>query len=215
MRSGPGAPGKAYTPKVPIAIFLLFRGELPNIKRPAHEADSRVRTQPAVSHRTAALARRHGVGAAGRGRKRTGSGRRAEALEGHRWAWTPSGSIASPSWTRNGNIIETWTQWDKIFKRPHFVTINPYDPEKHVWVVDDHMHAIYKFTHDGKTAGADHRHANGEGRGRHALQPSDVPRLAAGQHHVRRRRLQRHARRQVRQGRQIPDGLGHEGHAAE
>ena len=41
-------------------------------------------------------------------------------------------------------------QWDKIFKRPHFVTINPYDPEKHVWVVDDHMHAIYKFSHDGK-----------------------------------------------------------------
>ena len=50
----------------------------------------------------------------------------------------------------NGNIVESWTQWDKIFKRPHFVTINPYDPEKHVWVVDDHMHAIYKFTHDGK-----------------------------------------------------------------
>ena len=30
------------------------------------------------------------------------------------------------------------------------VAINPYDPEKHVWVVDDHMHAIYKFSHDGK-----------------------------------------------------------------
>ena len=43
-----------------------------------------------------------------------------------------------------------WTQWDKIFKRPHFVAINPYDPEKHVWIVDDHMHAIYKFSHDGK-----------------------------------------------------------------
>ncbi len=51
----------------------------------------------------------------------------------------------------NGNIVEQWTQWDKIFKRPHFIAINPYDPEKHVWVVDDHMHAIYKFTHDGKT----------------------------------------------------------------
>ena len=33
---------------------------------------------------------------------------------------------------------------------PHSVNINPYDPEKHVWVVDDHMHAIYKFSHDGK-----------------------------------------------------------------
>ena len=50
----------------------------------------------------------------------------------------------------SGKIIETWSQWDKIFKRPHFVTINPYDPEKLIWVVDDHMHAIYKFSRDGK-----------------------------------------------------------------
>ena len=69
-----------------------------------------------------------------------------------------------------GNIIERWTQWDKILQRPHFVAINPYDPEKHVWIVDDHMQAIYKFTHDGeklvqtigtpKVAGADGTHFN-------------------------------------------------------
>jgi DNA-binding beta-propeller fold protein YncE len=50
-----------------------------------------------------------------------------------------------------GNITERWTQWDKILKRPHYVTINPYDPEKHVWIVDDQSHAVYKFTNDGKT----------------------------------------------------------------
>ena len=50
----------------------------------------------------------------------------------------------------DGNIIESWTQWDAIFRRPHSVYINPYDPEKHVWVVDDRQHAVYKFTHDGK-----------------------------------------------------------------
>ena len=49
-----------------------------------------------------------------------------------------------------GKIIEEWTQWDKLFKRPHAVYISPYDAEKHVWVVDDHTHAIYKFTNDGK-----------------------------------------------------------------
>ena len=69
-----------------------------------------------------------------------------------------------------GSIIEQWTQWDKIFKRPHFVAINPYDPEKAVWVVDDHMHVIYKFSHDGTrllqtigtpaVAGADGTHFN-------------------------------------------------------
>ena len=49
-----------------------------------------------------------------------------------------------------GNIIEQWTQWDTLFKRPHAVYVSPYDMEKHVWVVDDHTHAIYKFTNDGK-----------------------------------------------------------------
>ena len=33
--------------------------------------------------------------------------------------------------------------------RPHSIYISPYDPEKHVWVVDDGRHAIFKFTNDG------------------------------------------------------------------
>ena len=49
-----------------------------------------------------------------------------------------------------GKIIEEWTQWDHLFKRPHSIYISPYDPEKHVWVVDDHTHAIFKFSNDGK-----------------------------------------------------------------
>jgi DNA-binding beta-propeller fold protein YncE len=52
---------------------------------------------------------------------------------------------------RNGDIIETWKQWDKMLRRPHSVYISPYDPQKHVWVVDDYRHAIFKFTNDGKT----------------------------------------------------------------
>jgi len=49
-----------------------------------------------------------------------------------------------------GNIIEEWTQWDNMFKRPHAVYISPYDAEKRVWIVDDHTHAIYIFSNDGK-----------------------------------------------------------------
>ena len=49
-----------------------------------------------------------------------------------------------------GRIIEEWMQWDDLFKRPHSIYISPYDVEKHVWVVDDHTHAIYKFTNDGR-----------------------------------------------------------------
>ncbi|MBI3050726.1 MAG: hypothetical protein HYY76_20745 [Acidobacteria bacterium] len=51
---------------------------------------------------------------------------------------------------RNGNIVETWTQWDKMLRRPHSVYISPYDPQKHIYLVDDYRHAIFKFTNDGK-----------------------------------------------------------------
>ena len=50
----------------------------------------------------------------------------------------------------NGDIVERWTQWDKMLRRPHGIYINPWDPEKHVWIVDDHNDALFKFTHDGK-----------------------------------------------------------------
>ena len=30
------------------------------------------------------------------------------------------------------------------------MAINPYDPEKHVWVVDDQLHQVFKFTNDGE-----------------------------------------------------------------
>jgi hypothetical protein len=61
-----------------------------------------------------------------------------------------------PKWThvlyvvnREGKLIENWDQHNHMFVRPHRVKINPYDPERHVWVVDDGAHQITKFTHDG------------------------------------------------------------------
>ncbi|KPJ81213.1 MAG: hypothetical protein AMS19_08570 [Gemmatimonas sp. SG8_23] len=55
---------------------------------------------------------------------------------------------------RDGNIVERWTQWDSIFNKPHQVYISPYDPERHVWVVErgggrDVNMQILKFTNDG------------------------------------------------------------------
>ena len=55
---------------------------------------------------------------------------------------------------RQGNLIESWTQWDHLFeggRGPHQIYVQPYDPERHVWVVDDMNHVIHKFTNDGKT----------------------------------------------------------------
>jgi len=51
---------------------------------------------------------------------------------------------------RNGKVIEDWSQWDKIWGRPHDVEISPYDPEKHIWIVDADNHFVAKFTNDGK-----------------------------------------------------------------
>lgn len=55
---------------------------------------------------------------------------------------------------RNGDIVERWTQWDSILNKPHQVYISPYDPERHVWVVERgggrgvNMQVL-KFTNDG------------------------------------------------------------------
>jgi hypothetical protein len=55
---------------------------------------------------------------------------------------------------RDGHVVENWSQWDSTFNKPHQVYISPYDPERHVWVVERgggrgvHMQ-VMKFTNDG------------------------------------------------------------------
>jgi len=51
---------------------------------------------------------------------------------------------------RDGKLIESWEQHNKLFVRPHRVLVSPYDPERHIWLVDDGAQMIYKFTRDGK-----------------------------------------------------------------
>lgn len=54
----------------------------------------------------------------------------------------------------DGNVVENWSQWDSIFNKPHQVYISPYDPDRHVWIVErGEAHAnmeVFKFTNDGK-----------------------------------------------------------------
>jgi hypothetical protein len=67
----------------------------------------------------------------------------------------PDGTNYVVAVNRNGDIVERWTQWDSIFNKPHQVYISPYDPERHVWIVERgggrgvNMQ-IFKFTNDGK-----------------------------------------------------------------
>jgi DNA-binding beta-propeller fold protein YncE len=56
-----------------------------------------------------------------------------------------------------GNLVQHWAEHDKLFEMrcgrgPHKIKMSPYDPDKHVWVIDDQLHVIYKFTYDGKIA---------------------------------------------------------------
>ena len=51
-----------------------------------------------------------------------------------------------------GELVEAWNQWDHLFewgRGPHQIYISPYDPDRHVWVIDDMRHVIHKFTNDG------------------------------------------------------------------
>ena len=57
---------------------------------------------------------------------------------------------------RNGETIEEWLQWDEylapstgIGRGPQKLLISPYDPERHIWIVDDDLHVINIFTNDG------------------------------------------------------------------
>jgi DNA-binding beta-propeller fold protein YncE len=58
---------------------------------------------------------------------------------------------------RDGNAIEEWLHLDDFFfpegslaRGPHKIRISPYDPEKHVWIIDDDLHEIHRFTNDGQ-----------------------------------------------------------------
>ena len=141
--------GQSVFAESPDRIFVLQRGELPNIKRP--QTKKLDEFGPSILFPIGRLPWRDATVSSPPAAGGTGQ----DPADGMRLYYGKLGTDAN--WENcivvinsNGDIVERWTQWDKILKRPHFVTINPYDPEKHVWVVDDHMHAIYKFTHDGK-----------------------------------------------------------------
>jgi NHL repeat len=139
----------------PNRVYLLGGGELPNIPRPQTRLFPDI--GPNVQFPLAGLPWRNANTAAPPGAGGSGQDP-ARGMELWRGASPPYRELGVDSrWEHclivvdaQGNIIEQWTQWDKMFKRPHSVYVSPYDPQKHVWIVDDHTHAIYKFTNDGK-----------------------------------------------------------------
>jgi len=142
--------GQSVFAESPNRVFVLQRGELPNVPRPGvtRPGPSLVFPIGRLPWRDATIASPPGNG---------GTGQLAEtAME----AWAKAGNRmgVDARWEHcilvfdgAGTLIDAWTQWDKMLQRPHFVAVSPYDPQKHVWILDDHKHAIFKMTSDGKT----------------------------------------------------------------
>jgi hypothetical protein len=173
--------GEGVFAESPNRIYMLFRGELP--KMPPPKAVLLPQVGPSLSFPVAGFWRDATTASL------PGTGGTDNDMSEWLTAWegrAPDLGIKGPPYRQlgvdakwencvvvvdgNGKIIETWKQWDKLFRRPHSIYISPYDPEKNVWIVDDNMQAIYRFTHDGGkllqtigtpgVAGADGTHFN-------------------------------------------------------
>ncbi|MGI9259068.1 MAG: hypothetical protein ACR2QQ_09540 [Gammaproteobacteria bacterium] len=163
--------GQSVFAESPDRVFYLQRGMLPDIDTPGLTQLPDV--GPSVMYPPTGIWRN-----ATRASLPAGGGTGSIAENGvHDWIARGGRMGVDSKWENNilvfdreGNVIEAWTQWDSMMQRPHFVAINPYDPEKHVWIVDDHKHVIHKFTNDGSTLlqtigtygvpGADETHFN-------------------------------------------------------
>jgi hypothetical protein len=92
--------------------------------------------------------------------RRTNTGRR--AYSGKPYFYTMRRHHLVFAVDRDGKTIEEWLQHDRylapprgtglgeIGRGPHKILMNPYDPEKRIWIVDDDMHEINIFSNDGK-----------------------------------------------------------------
>jgi peptidylamidoglycolate lyase len=130
----------------PNRVFILMRGELPSLKRPVEVPYPSV--GPSLSFPVSQTPFRNAsvgpVSSPGNSGSDGWNGWKGTLGVDARWEHCLIVVNAS------GDIVEEWTAYDASYRRPHSVTINPYDPEKHVWVVDDRRHAVYKYTNDGK-----------------------------------------------------------------
>jgi len=124
----------------PDRVFILQRGELPAIQRP--KAVDLPQLGPSLGFPIGRLPWRDATSASPPG-PLDGPNHGTEDVD---WRWQHC-LVAVNS---KGDIVETWPELDKMFRRPHAIYINPYDKDKYVWIVDDYRHAIFKFTHDIK-----------------------------------------------------------------
>lgn len=154
--------GEAIFPESPDRVFVLVRGEIPVMERP--EIRLRPEIGPSISFPINRVPWRDATYASLPGSldepTRPEVGIRGRLGIDVRW------EHCILIFNREGELIDSWTQWDELLRRPHSLYISPYDPEKHVWITDDFRHAVFKFTNDGKelvqTIGVPDEHGDDE-----------------------------------------------------
>jgi hypothetical protein len=160
-------------------VFILQRGELPNLQRP--KTIQLPQLGPNIEFPIGRLPWRDATSTSPPGQLETPDGKVGDDSDvgkaGVDFNWHHCIVVVDAS----GNLVEDWTQWDKMLRRPHAVYISPYDPEKRVWVVDDYRHAIFIFSNDGKrllqTIGEPNVHA---ADGKHFYRPTFLAWLPDG-----------------------------------
>ena len=86
---------------------------------------------------------------------------------------------------RNGKLVDHWPQAEALFNHkgargPHKIKMSPYDPQKHVWIFDDNLHQIHKFTYDGKLVLTLGMRGMAGRDGNHFSRPTDIDWLPDG-----------------------------------
>jgi hypothetical protein len=171
--------GQSVFAESPNRVFILQRGELPHIERPKQIKLPQL--GPNLEFPIGRLPFRDATSTSPPGRLETPDGKAGDDSDvgqaGVDFNWHHCIVVVDAS----GNIIEDWTQWDKMLRRPHAVYISPYDPEKRVWIVDDYRHAIFIFSNDGKrllqTIGEPNVHASDD---KHFYRPTFIAWLPDG-----------------------------------
>jgi DNA-binding beta-propeller fold protein YncE len=138
--------GQGVFAESPNRVFVLERGMLPEVERP-----KTVKIAPSVEFPIGRLPWRDATSASPPGALfKPGTQEPGDDLDAGQpdvdYKWGRIINVIDAQ----GNHIEDWTQYDKMFRRPHSVFESPYDPQKDVWIVDDYRHAIFRFTNDGK-----------------------------------------------------------------
>ena len=139
--------GQGVFAESPNRVFVLQRGELPTI----HKRPATIKVAPSIEFPIGRLPVRDATSASPPGALfKPGTQEPGDDSDvgtpGVDFRWEHIVTV----FNAQGDLIEDWTQWDKMFRRPHAVYMSPYDPQKNIWIVDDYRHSVFKFSNDGK-----------------------------------------------------------------